>query len=674
MSKEIKNLGELNENGLNLDENQASNTSEVSEIINEMPEEQKNSEVAKVESIENRYEIFEEIASEEIEEEEVSEDILDSDENLDSKGNIEYKDLTKEEILEKLRYYIHETNIQENKKQIEDLKIQYYKVRKVEYQKQLEELRATAGEDASLEMPKDSTEEYLKELMNDYKKKKAEYNRQQEEIKLENLRKKEEIIEKIKTLANSEESMNKTFAELKRLQKDWKEIGPVPANKATEVYKNYELQIERFYDFVKISNELRDLDLKKNLEQKIELCEKAEELLLQPDIVESYKKLQEYHDLWKELGPVPADKREEIWERFTLASKKIRQAYQEHFEKIKEEKEANYKQKLALCEKVEEILEKISEQNPQTSKEWAELSEKIVELQKIWRTIGRVPQNVNTEVYERFRSACNKFFEVKKEFFAEINNELNENLQKKLDICVNAELLKDRTDWKRTTEKFLELQKQWKEIGPVPKKHSEQIWKRFRAACDHFFNAKAEYYKNIDQELQNNLAKKEALIQEVKNFVLSENHAENVAKIKEFQNRWSEIGVVPTQDKDRLYNEFKTAINNIFEQLNLNRDSLEISNFKSRIDLLKETNQIQAIEKERQKIQKRIQELNSDIIQIETNLGFFSSGSEQILKEFNRKIEKAKEEIKLLKEKKKILDLAERELKTNNENNNEKTD
>lgn len=670
MNEEIKNLGELNENGLNLDENQASNTNEVSEIINEMPEEQKNSEVEKVESIENRYEIFEEIASEEIEEEDVSEDILESDENLDSKGNIEYKDLSKEEILEKLRYFIHETNIQENKKQIEDLKIQYYKVRKSEHQKQLEELRATAGEDATLEMPKDSTEEYLKELMNDYKKKKAEYNRQQEEIKLENLRKKEEIIEKIKTLANSEESMNKTFAELKRLQKEWKEIGPVPANKATEVYKNYELQIERFYDFVKISNELRDLDLKKNLEQKIELCEKAEELLLQSDIVESYKKLQEYHDLWKELGPVPADKREEIWERFTLASKKIRQAYQEHFEKIKEEKEANYKQKLALCEKVEEILE----QNPQTSKEWKELSEKIEELQKIWRTIGRVPQNVNTEVYERFRSACSKFFEAKKEFFAEINNELNENLQKKLDICVNAEMLKDRTDWKRTTEKFLELQKQWKEICPVPKKHSDQIWKRFRAACDHFFNAKAEYYKNIDAELQNNIAKKEALIQEVKNFVLSENHAENVAKIKEFQNRWSEIGVVPAQDKDRLYNEFKTAINNIFEQLNLNRDSLEISNFKSRIDLLKETNQIHAIEKERQKIQKRIQELNSDIIQIETNLGFFSSGSEQILKEFNRKIEKAKEEIKLLKEKKKILDIAERELKTNNENNNEKSD
>lgn len=683
MNEEIKNLGELNQKEENSIENQQSKQQNVAEnLISESNFNDSNSEnsVTNMEMIEDNLmkkeeetlEIFEDIKEiSEEEDDEITTDYLESDSIFESKVSDEFKLLNKEEILDKLRYFIHETNVIENKNKIEELKTQYYKIRKSEYDKYREEQKEhlSDAEIINMEIPKDPSEEYFKELLNDYKTKKQLHFQEQEKLKLDNLHRKEEIIEKIKTLANSEESLKKTFDEFKALQKEWQSIGPVPANKATEIWKNYQLQIERFYDFVKINNELRDLDLKKNLEQKLELCEKAEELLLSPDIIEAYNKLQEYHDLWKELGPVPKEKREEVWERFSLASKKIRQAYQEHFEKIKEERESNYKQKLALCEKAEEILE----QQPLSSKEWTELSEKILELQKIWKTIGMVPKNVNNEVYERFRNACNKFFEAKNEFFAEINNELNENLQKKLDICVNAELLKDRTDWKRTTEKFLELQKQWKEIGPVPKKHSEQIWKRFRAACDHFFNAKAEYFKNIESEVQNNLTKKEALIEEVKNFQLTDNHADNVSKIKEFQNRWAEIGNVPVQEKDRLYNEFKNAINQIFEKLNLNRDTLEINNFKSKVDILKETNQIQGIQKERNKIQKRIQELNAEIIQIETNLGFFSSGSEQILKEFNKKIEKAREEIKILKEKKKILDLAERDLKSNNDSN-EKTE
>lgn len=592
------------------------------------------------------------------------------DSEIEEIGNeeiIDFSTLTNEEILDKLRYLIHETNIEESRKDIESLRNQYYKNQKIQFEQIKKELKEKAGDDVEIEMPKDPNEDYLKELMNDFRKKRAEFIQKQEEEKNNNLKLKLEIIEKIKGLANSEESLNKTFSEFKALQKQWLEIGPVPNSEATGLWKNYQLQIERFYDLVKINNELRDLDFKKNLEQKIELCEKAEELLLEPDVVIAYKKLQELHNLWKELGPVPAEKREEIWDRFSTISKKIRQSYQEHFEKLKEERNANYEQKLLLCEKVESL---ISENIPQNGKEWTEVSDQIIELQKIWKTIGMVPNNVNNEVYERFRSACNKFFDSKKEFFNVINNELSTNLQKKIELCVNAELIQNNTDWKKTTEMFLDLQKRWKEIGPVPKKNSEQVWKRFRAACDHFFNAKSNYFANIENEQQENLKKKEELIAEILGYVPVENQNENIEKIKSFQTRWTEIGYVANSEKDRLYNDYRKSINSIYEKINLNRNSIETSNFSNRVENIKESGSTYALDKERNKILQRIKDLNAEINQIENNMGFFASGSDNIIKEFNKKIEKAKEEINLLKEKKKIIDLAERELKQK-ENTNE---
>jgi hypothetical protein len=295
------------------------------------------------------------------------------------------------------------------------------------------------------------------------------------------------------------------------------------------------------------------------------------------------------------------------------------------------------------------------------------LAEKILELQQIWKTIGMVPNSVNTEVYERFRAACNKFFDSKKDFFAVINEELNANLQQKIEICISAETIKDNTDWKKTTEMFLDLQKKWKTIGQIPKKNSDQVWKRFRTACDYFFNAKSEFYNNIEGEQKLNLVKKEELIEEVKQFQPTGNQADNIAKVKEFQSRWTEIGFVAASQKDRLYAEFRAAINQIFENLNLNRNSLEISNFNSKIEMIKESGGGDSLSRERNRVLQRIQELNSEIIQIENNMGFFSSGSESIVKEFQKKIDKAKEEIKLLKDKKKSIDLAERELKKNDD-------
>lgn len=574
--------------------------------------------------------------------------------------------LSNEEVIEKLRYLIHETNVDESRKEIESLKNQFYKNLKNEQDRLRQEIKDNTGDDIDVDLPKDANEEYLKELMTDYRRKKTELNQQLEVEKLNNLKLKEVIIERIKGLANSEESLNKTFAEFKTLQQDWLKIGSVPNTEANNLWKSYQLQIERFYDLVKINKDLRDLDFKRNLEQKVELCEKAEGLLLVTDVVAAYKQLQEFHELWKELGPVPSDKREEIWDRFSITSKKIRQSYQEHFEKLKEERDLNYQQKIILCEKAENIF---VENTPNNGKDWITLSDQILELQRIWKTIGMVPTAVNSEVYERFRLACNKFFDAKKEFFGAINEELNNNLEKKTELCVQAESIKDNTEWKKNTETFLDLQKKWKEIGPVPKRNSEQVWKRFRTACDYFFNAKSSFYSNIDIEQKENLIKKEELIAEVKAFVPSENQAQNIDKVKDFQSRWTEIGYVAASQKDRLYTEFRAAVNDVYGKLNLNRNSLEISNFNSKVESMKDSGSANGLARERNRVLQRIQELNSEILQIENNMGFFSSGSESIIKDFKKKIEKAQEEIKTLKEKKKSIDLAERELNKKEENN-----
>ncbi|MDL2262131.1 DUF349 domain-containing protein [Bacteroidales bacterium OttesenSCG-928-I21] len=596
-------------------------------------------------------------------------------ENTPEIETIDYATLTNDEILAKLKNLIHEINVETSRTDIELLKTQFYKNQKKQFELLKKELKEKAGDaDVEIEMPKDPNEDYLKELLNDYRKKKAEAAQKQEAEKQDNLNKKLEIIEKIKVLANSEESLNKTYADFKDLQKQWLEIGTVPSSEASGLWKSYQLQIERFYDFVKISNELRDLDFKKNLEQKLELCEKAESLLIESDIVAAYKKLQELHNLWKELGPVPSDKREEIWDRFSETSKKIRQSYQEHFEKLKEERETNYQQKIILCEKVETI---VNENLPQSGKEWTEISDQIVEIQKLWKTIGMVPNKVNTEIYERFRNSCNKFFDLKKEFYSHINEELNTNLQKKIELCVSAESIKDSTDWKKTTEMFLDLQKKWKEIGPAPKKNSEQVWQRFRAACNHFFDAKSNFFANITTEYKENQIKKEELIAEINNYQASENQAENIDNLKTFQTRWTEIGFVSHSEKERLYAEYKTAINGAYAKLNLSRSNVEISNFNSKINNLKDSGSIAPLGKERNKIIQKIKDMESEIIQIENNMGFFSAGSDSLIKDFKKKIEKIQSEIKILKEKKKSIDLAERDLKQKEEeknNSDEKND
>lgn len=658
-------------NGLENQENTTKNTDQDNNNVEKVEinaengsvetEQNKTIEKVEIKSTEDKKINTDEVFISEIDADEDDEDV--DNDNVPAEND--FSNLNNEEIIEKLKQLIYESNIEETRKDIDLLKRLFYRNLRRQQDALRQEIIEATGNELEVSLPKDPNEDYLKELWAEYGKKRAELAKQQEAERLENLKKKEEIIEKIKVLANGEESMNKTFNEFKELQQEWLKIGPVPAEVSNELWNNYQLQIERFYDLVKLNKEARDFDFKRNLEQKIELCEKAEELLLSTDVVASYRKLQDYHELWKELGPVPSDKRVELWDRFSDISKKIRKNYQDHFEKLKEEREANYKQKLILCEKVESIL---VENTATNGKEWAELSDKVLELQKIWKTIGMVPTAVNNEVFERFRAGCNKFFEAKKEFFSEINAELKDNLQKKTDICLSAESLQDSTDWKKTTRMFLDLQKQWKEIGPVPRKNSEQIWKRFRAACDHFFNAKSEFFKNIETEHKENLAKKEALIEEIKNYKPLDDQSENVNKIKEFQNTWTEIGFVEISQRDRLYDEYRGAINELYKKLKLNKSALEISNFINKVESIKGSGALNELAREKNRILQKIKELNAEILQIENNMGFFASGTESLVKDFNKKIEKAQEEIKTLKEKKKAIDLAERELKNKDGN------
>ncbi len=592
-------------------------------------------------------------------------DFTQNDDDLDiNDSEKNYSELKKEELLEKLRELINEKPVETIMSDVEAIKSCFYKIINAEKEKIRTELLKGGGADEGIKIPKDISEDYLKELLADYKNKKQSHIEELEKEKKENLKKKEEIIEKIKILANGEESLNKTFSEFKELQKMWNNIGPVPNSESSKLWNNYQLQIERFYDFIKINRELRDLDLKKNLENKIELCEKAEDLLIEQDVRKAYQILQEYHELWKEIGPVEIEKRKEVWERFSETTKKIRKNYQEYFIEIKKEREDNYKQKIALCEKVEHI---VNEDSAQDKKEWIKNYKEILKIQKLWKTIGMVPREVNDEIYERFRTACNRFFEDKKDYFNIVNEELDKNLQTKIDICVQAEGIQDNTDWKKTSEMFFDLQKKWKEIGTVPAKQSNAVWKRFRAACDKFFNAKETYFNNLEKQQEENSIKKKELIKTIKNIQISDNQADNIKKVKELQSKWIDIGLVLNKDKDKLQKEYKDAVNDLYSKMNLSRKQVDSHNFQTKIESLKSFGNMDDFTDERKRIIQKIKIIEDDIRLWENNMTFFSKGSKGLLSDFENKVNKAKEELAILNNRKKMVDLSIRELKKNKE-------
>ena len=412
--------------------------------------------------------------------------------------------------------------------------------------------------------------------------------------------------------------------------------------------------MEKFFDKVKINKELKDLDLKKNLELKTELCEKAEELLLEPSIVKSFQRLQKLHEAWKETGPVPNDKKEEIWERFRAATEKLNKRRQEYYDGLREEQQNNLSAKLVLCEKAEQL----ASQTPETPRQWLDLTNQINVLFKLWKSIGFAPKKVNNEVWNRFRTALDTFFTSKKEFFQKFKENQTENYNQKLNLCLQAEALKESTDWRRTTDELIALQHEWKKIGSVPSKFSDKIWKRFRAACDEFFKRKSEYFSNIGEMQEENLQKKKEIIEQIRTYAYSEDNSENLKVINEFQRQWMEVGHVPIKQKDKIQAEYRKAIDEQFEKLGISKKAKSTLSFRSKIENIKHTaNADHIIYKERNYLINKINTLQNDIKVWENNIGFFASSKKaDILKnEFEEKIEKAKQEITILEEKLKIL-------------------
>ena len=580
-------------------------------------------------------------------------------------STLKYIHLEKEELLDVFGKLLETQPVEVLRREAEAIKSAFYKFVKQEQTKtQPEEETAgepqpapdTDGQPQDAETVTDKLEEQFKALYNEYKRRRAEYNQQLETQKEQNLIVKQGIIDELKGLLEKQEDINHTFPTFRELQQRWRDTGPVPISHTTDLWNTYQHYVELFYDYVKINNELRDLDFKKNLEAKTLLCEKAEKLILESNIITAFNKLQKYHEEWRELGPVAREYREQMWERFKAATSAINKKHQEYFESQKEEQRKNLELKQQLCIKAEEITQLEAKDN----KVWNEQSKAIEELQKMWRTIGFATKKENTRIFERFRAACDKFYTAKREFYKQFKTDMQENLQKKTALCEQVESLIESTDWKKTTDKLISLQKQWKEIGSVPRKQSDAIWKRFRTACDTFFNKKNEHFSTIDSEYVENLRQKQAIIAEIEAFTPSGNPEKNLAALQDFQRRWTNIGFVPFKEKERIQNNYRTIIDQQFKNLNITDSQKKIMRFKSHINDIKSAGDKanRVIRSEREKLIYKLRQLESDIALWENNIGFFakSKNAEAMIAEVNNKIAKAKEELHIIEEKIKLIE------------------
>ncbi len=579
-----------------------------------------------------------------------SDEAEDSEKVQEGPEKIEYAALSKNDLIALLKDLIRNKPVNEIINDVENIKINFYKKHKADIEKKRKSFVEAGGEIEDFLPEEDPLEKELKELLKTFKDQKAEYTRVLEETKHKNLEEKYKIIDEIKELVNKQESINKTFQEFRELQKRWRSIGPVPQANVKDLWDNYHHHVEAFYDYIKINQELRDLDLKKNLEAKLQLCEKAEELLLESNVMSAFKMLQELHEQWREIGPVPADMRTEIWERFREATSKINKKHQEYFINLKSEQKKNLEAKIALCEKAEEICNMEISSN----KDWNRLSDEMVELQKIWKTIGFAPKKDNNKIYIRFRTACDNFFARKRQFYSVIKEEQENNLQLKTDLCVQAEALMESTEWKKTTEELIALQQRWKEIGPVPYKLSEKIWKRFRTACDTFFERKAKHFAEVDDTFENNLKRKLELIEQIEAFQPNDNVEESLSRLKEFQRQWAEIGFVPLKDKEEILEKYRNTINRKFDELKIDEEHKKLLKFKTKLEnILDKPNSNQRIRQEREKYITKLKQLESDIVLWENNIGFFakSKNAEAMIKEVESKIAEAKRTIELLHKK-----------------------
>jgi len=568
---------------------------------------------------------------------------------------VDYSGFSNKELVNTCSILIPGRPVQEIRVDIENIKTHFYKNLKIDYDKKKEAFIKDGGKADDYKPEADPLEEELKKLLDQYKSKKAVYNKQLELEKQANLEEKYRLIEGIENLVNKEESINKTFQEFRALQTRWRSVGLVPQSKLKNLWESYHYHVEKFYDYIKINKELRDLDLKKNMEMKNYLCDKAENLLLEPNVVLAFKTLQEYHDRWREIGPVPHEIKEALWERFRSVTSKINKKHQEYFESLKEGLKKNLQAKTDLCEKVEQILkEEIT-----SHRHWERRSREIIAIQKIWKTIGFAPKKYNSQIYDRFRTACDSFFSRKREFYAENKEIQKNNLQLKTDICIQAEALQNSEEWKKTTEDLIQLQKKWKEIGPASKKHSDEIWKRFRKACDTFFTRKSEYFSNIDKKYKENLDLKIKLISDIKQIKFGEDMEGNFKKLQDFQRQWSEIGFVPIKEKEKISKEYRDAIDHLFDELKIEDGRKDLLRFRNKIGSMTAGRRSTIkLNSEREKYVNKLKKLESDIVLWENNIGFFakSKNAEALIAEVTGKIEQSKKNAKLLEGKIKMID------------------
>ena len=583
---------------------------------------------------------------------------LAGEDHIDIENEIQgtdYASFSRKEMMDHLRNLLVIGDVDTIRRDIDILKYHFYRKLKAE-----EELKRAifienggSGDDYLYE--EDEQELILKNLLNKYREIRQIQNEQLESEKLTNLEKKLNIIEELKELTSSTESIGGTFQQFRDLQNRWRAIGLVPQNEVKNLWDTYHHYVEIFYDYIKINRELRDLDFKRNMEAKIELCEKTEALLLESSVVKAFQLLQTFHEQWREIGPVPKEKRVDIWERFKVASTQINKKHQDHFEHQKETQKKNKEAKETLCAKVEEIADRPMK----SSNQWRSNAKEIVEIQKLWNTIGHAGKKDNDKLYKHFRSLCDKFFGMKREFTSQEKEEQENNLQLKQDLCVQAEALKDSTEWKVTTEEFIQLQNKWKEIGEVPRKHQDAIWKRFRKACNHFFEQKTNHYSSIESEYDNNLKVKRELIEQIKNFKHTENSRENFEQLKEFQRQWSDIGFVPYNQMKKVQEEYRNAINKQFESLQMDGSERNHIQYKNKIETMMATSKLRIkIGPERDRLMRRFQQLQSDLVVWENNIGFFSKSksSAAMIDSVQQMIEQGKAEMKDLEEKIRIID------------------
>ena len=557
---------------------------------------------------------------------------------------------SKAELVELFAQLLETKPVQSLRGDAEAIKIAFYKLRRADVEAQRKEFIDAGGNEEEFSPSVDGEEVNLKELFARYRKMRDEFVAGLENAKEENLKIKLAIIDELKELVNSDETLNHTFNKFRELQQRWKETGPVPQANVKDTWETYNLHVENFYNFIKINKELRDLDLKKNYEAKISLCEQAETLVMEPSIVSAFRKLQKLHDEWRETGPVANEFKEPLWERFKLASSRINKAHQEHFESLKGEQQKNLEMKTELCVKAEEL----SEQMITSRKEWNKANDRLLEIQKVWKTIGFAPKKDNTRIYERFRNACDRFFALKRDYYAQLKAEMDHNLQLKNEICEAAESIKDSEDWKKTADELIALQKRWKEIGTVSRRHSDAVWKRFRAACDYFFERKAAHFSSVDNEQERNLQAKRELLEQMKACDIKEGGFE---AIKAFQRKWNEIGYVPIKQKDSLQKQYKEVVDAMFATLRGSEHDRSMDRFRSKLSSMKASGE-KRLRSERERLYNKVKQLEADIALLENNIGFFahSKNAESMINDVRVKIAKAKAEMAETIEKVKLID------------------